>query len=191
LDRLIGLREVFLLLAAVALGFIVLRFWRRGADSASWNTRKGFRPSIGFSRQDGMASVSLLLANESDESVWVEEIEIHLTNLIANDQTVEPPFHEIKKIRQMVPPEDTLPVSLAQTIYKAAGNPQRRYSCVLSSRLRYRIGENWSEETMANYKLQMAGLTANSIGRERKPVPPFPSQNKSSQEAPGEPVKLE
>ena len=138
-----------------------------------------------------MASVSLMLANESEEPVWVEEIEIHLTNLVANAQAVEPSLQEIKKIRQMVPPDDMLPVSLAQTIYKAAGNPQRKYSCVLSSVLRYRIGEKWAEKTMTNYKIKMAGLTADSIGRERKHVPPFPPLNKSRLETPAEPVKLE
>jgi hypothetical protein len=191
LDRVIALSEVVLLLAVVGLVYLVLRIWRREPDSDSWNPRKGFRPRIGFSKQDGMASVSLLLSNGSEEPVWVEEIEIHLTGLVANDQVVEPTFHELKKIRQLVPPDDMLPVSLAQAVYKAAGNPQRKYSCVLSSILRYRVGENWCEKTMANYKLQMAGLTADNIGRERKPVPPFPFQNKSSQDAPPEPVKLE
>jgi hypothetical protein len=191
LDRVITMREVGLLVAAVGLIYLVLRIWRRGPDSDSWKPRKGFRPRIGFSRQDGMASVSLLLANRSEEPVWVEEIEIYLTSLVANDQVVEPSFQEIKKIRQVVPPDDMLPVSLAQVIYKAAGNPQRRYSCVISSVLRFRIGKKWSEQIMPNHKLQMAGLTADSIGRERKHVPAFPSLNKSAQEAPAESVKLE
>ena len=190
LDRAIAMRGLALVLLVVALAYLIHWIWRRRSGSDSWNPSKGFRPHIGFSRQDGMASVSLMLANGTEEEVWVEEIEIHLTKLVAKDQTVEPSFQEIKKIRQMVLPDDILPVSLAQTIYKAAGNPQRRYSCVLSSLLRYRVGEKWSEKAMPNYKLQMAGLTADSIGRERKHVPPFLSQNKSLQDAPAEPVKL-
>jgi hypothetical protein len=184
------MRAIVLLLIAVALGYLVLRIWRWRSESDSWNPRKGFRPHIGFSRQDGMASVSLMLANGTEEQVWVEEIEIRLTNLVATDQAVEPSFQEIKTIRQMVPPDDVLPVSLAHTIYKAAGNPQRKYSCILSSMLRYRIGEVWSEKTMLNYKIHMAGLTADSIGRERKHIPPFPSQNKPREGAPAEPVKF-
>jgi hypothetical protein len=72
-----------------------------------------------------------------------------------------------------------LPISLSQVIYKAAGDPQRKYSCVLSSVLRYRIGEEQFEKQMENYRLQMLGLTASSIQRERKPVPPFQPLEKS------------
>jgi hypothetical protein len=73
----------------------------------------------------------------------------------------------------MVASGDMLPISLSQVIYKAAGDPQRKYSCVLSSVLRYRIGEERFEKKMENYRLQMLGLTASSVQRERKPVPPF------------------
>jgi len=137
-----------------------------------------------------MASVSLLLANGSDEQVWVEEIEIHLSSLVAIEQAVEPTFHEIKKIRQIVPPGEMVPVSLAQAIYKAAGNPQRRYTCVLSSLLSYKIDEKWSEKNMLNYRIQMAGLTADSIDRERKPIPPFPAKNRPPQDVPAVTSKL-
>ena len=51
-----------------------------------------------------MASLSLLLANESDTYVWAEEIEIFLSGLSAEEQTAEPSCREIQKIRQMVAP---------------------------------------------------------------------------------------
>jgi hypothetical protein len=79
----------------------------------------------------------------------------------------------------MVPPGDTSPISLSGVIYKAAGDPQRKYSCVLSSVVRYRIGEEWFEKKMENYRLQMLGLTASGIHRERKPVPPFQPLDRS------------
>ena len=77
----------------------------------------------------------------------------------------------------------------AEVIYKAAGDPQRKYSCVLSSVLRYRIGEERFEKKMENYRLQMIGLTASGIHRERKPVPPFQTQDKS-QDVPAVAAKL-
>jgi hypothetical protein len=168
----------FILSIAVALGYLALRFWRWRNGQDSTGKGKGFRPRIGFTRLDGMASLSLLLANGSGDDIWVEEIEIYLSDLVANDQTVEPTFHEIQKIRQVVGPRDTLPISLAHVIYKAAGNPQRRYSYIFSSLLRYRIGEEWSERVMENYRIRMAGLIAIGINRERKPVPPIPAQKK-------------
>ena len=66
-----------------------------------------------------------------------------------------------------------LPISLCEVIYKAAGNPQRSYSCVLSSVLRYRIGEELFVRPMENYRIRMKGLTVTSVHRERKPVPPI------------------
>jgi hypothetical protein len=169
----------FLLVFAIALGHTVLRFWRRRNVPDPTDRSAGFHPRIGFSRLDGMASLSLLLANGSEEYVWAEEIEIFLSGLTAEEQTAEPSCHEIQKIRQMVPSGDTLPLSLSEVIYKAAGDPQRKYSCVFSSVLRYRIGEERFEKKMENYRLRMLGLTASGIDREREPVHPFQAQDKS------------
>jgi hypothetical protein len=173
------MRETLLLVFAAALGYTVLRFWRRRNAPEPTDRSAGFRPSIGFTRLDGMASLSLLLANGTKRNVWAEEIEIFLSGLSAEEQTAQPSFHEIQKIRQMVTPGDTPPISLSEVIYKAAGDPQRKYSCVLSSVVRYRIGEEQFEKKMENYRLQMLGLTASGIQRERKPVPPFQPLDKS------------
>jgi hypothetical protein len=175
------LRATFLFAFAIALGYAVLRIWRRRNVPDPMDRSDGFRPRIGFTRLDGMESLSLLLANESKEYVWAEEIEIFLSSLSADQQTAEPTCHEIQKIRQMVPSGDMLPISLSEVIYKAAGDPQRKYSCVMSSVLRYRIGEERFEKQMENYRLRMMGLTASDIHRERKPVQPFLAQEKSKE----------
>jgi hypothetical protein len=172
------MRISFFLACAIALGYAVVHFWRRRNVPDRMDKSAGFRPRIGFSRLDGMVSLSLLLENGSKENVWAEEIEIFLSGLSADQQTAEPSFHEVQKIRQMVRSGDTLPISLCEVIYKAAGDPQRKYSCVLSSVLRYRIGEQRLEKKMENYRLRMMGLTASSVHTERKPVPPFEVQEK-------------
>jgi hypothetical protein len=173
------MRATFLLAFAIALGYTALRIWRVRNVTDPADRSGGFRPRIGFTRLDGMASLSLLLANRSKSHVWAEEIEIFLSGLSAEEQTAKPSCHEIQKIRQMVGPRDTLPISLAEVIYKAAGDPQRKYSCVLSSVLRYRIGEERFEMNLENYKLRMLGLTASGISRDRKPVQPLQTQDKS------------
>jgi hypothetical protein len=183
------MRAAFLLVFVIALGYTVLRFWRRRNSPDPTDRSAGFRPRLGFTRLDGMASLSLLLANESKKYVWAEEIEIFLSGLIAEEQTAEPTCHEIQKIRQTVRSGDMLPISLCGVIYKAAGDPQRKYSCVLSSVLRYRIGEEQFEKNMENYRLLMIGLTASGVQRERKPVQPFQTQEKS-QDAPAVAVRL-
>ena len=130
-------------------------------------------PKIGFSRLDGWKSVALLLDNKSDAAVWTEEIEIALTGLVANQQASDATCHEIQKVHQTVRGRDLLPVSLVETIYRAAGKPQRKYSCVMSSIVRYRVGEKWYEEPMKAYQLRMIGLTVAGIPartQDRAPV---------------------
>ena len=185
----IVVRATFFLVLAVALGYGVVRVWLWKSGSVAKDKKNGFRPKIGFTRLDGMVSLSLLLENESTENVWAEEIEIFLSSLRAEDQASEPSLHEIQKIRQMVRSGDMLPVSLCEVIYKAAGNPQRKYTCVMSSVLRYHIGEDRFEKSMENYRLRMAGLTVSSIHRERKPAPRFQIQEES-REVPTMAVKL-
>lgn len=149
-----------------AMGYVALRFWRHRRELAIGETGVDFRPKIGFTRLDGWSSLALLLENRSDTKVWTEEVEIALTDLVATDQTSQATCHEIQKIRQAVPSHDMLPVSLVEAIYKAAGNPQRKYSCVISSVVRYRIGEEWFEKPMQPYRLKMAGLTVRGNRRE-------------------------
>jgi hypothetical protein len=163
-----AIRALVLLLLTGAPGYYALRSRRESARSRKRRGGLDFRPSIGFALQDGYKSVALLLLNKSHSPVWAEEIEIALSELSANEQTSEASCHEIHKIRQTVTPEDMLPISLVETIYLAAGKPQRKYSCVLSSVVRYRVGEKWYEEPMPTYMLRMIGLTVAGIRRERK-----------------------
>src|ERR1700676_958599 len=169
-------RAILLLVFGIALGYTVVRVWRQRNGRDAMDGKSGFRPQIGFTRLDGMVSLSLLLENESDTYVWVEEIEIFLSGLRAEEQATEPSFRGIQKIRQLVHSGDMLPISLCETIYKAAGNPQRKHTCVMSSVLRYRIGEEQFEKKMENYRLRMMGLTISGIRRERNPVSPFQIQ---------------
>jgi hypothetical protein len=173
------LRVTFFLVFAVALGYTALRIWRERNIPDPADKGRGFRPRVGFTRLDGMVSLSLLLANRSKTPVWAEEIEIFLSGLSADEQAAAPSLHGIQKIRQMVSPRDTVPISLAEVIYKAAGDPQRSYSCVLSSILRYRIGEELLQKKMENYKIQMIGLTTAGIHRQRKPVQLAQTQDQS------------
>jgi len=165
---------ILLLVVGAASGSAAAFFWRRKKDEDIPANRKRFRPVLGFTRLDGGESLSLLLTNDSSERVWVEEIELFLSGLKADQQASEPSCHGIQKILQAVRSGDMLPVSLAQAIYNAAGSPQRRYSCLLSSVVRYRIGEESFEKTMDSYRIQMNGLKASRVYREGKPSPAVP-----------------
>lgn len=170
-----GMRATVSFVFAIVLGYSLWRFWRGRMSAAPNDWSEGFRPYIGFTELDGMQSLALLLENGSPNDIWAEEIEIFLSDLHAEQQTAEPTLHRTQKIRQSVLPDDVLPVSLCETIYKAAGDPQLRYSCVLSSVLRYRVGERQLEKKMQTYKVEMLGLTFSSMRRERKPAHALPS----------------
>jgi hypothetical protein len=166
-----------------ASGYTALRIWRKKKGALQNNKHHGFRPRIGFSRLDGMESLSLLLENDFQKHVWAEEIEIFLADLVANNQTADPTLRGTKKIRQMVAPGDTLPISLAEVIYKAAGEPQRKHSSVLFSVLRYRVGEEWFEKELETCRIEMLGLTVSDVRRERKPAQKLPIPEKPKEVA--------
>lgn len=155
------------LLLAGALFYFAFRIWRDKSNRAN-DTGIDFHPTIGFARQDAFKFIAVLLFNKSDDAVWTEEIEIVLTDLKANQQATTASCHEIHKIRQAVPAHDMLPISLVEAIYNAAGRPQLRYSCVMSSVVRYRAGEESFEEPMKIYRLKMAGLTVSEVRQDRK-----------------------
>jgi hypothetical protein len=172
-----GIRGAILLLLLGALVYVFARSRRGRAKSAQRRNGVDFRPNIGFARQDGFKSVAILLDNKSRTPVWTEEIEIALTELTANQQTADATCHETHKIRQTVGPGDLLPISLVETIYVAAGKPQRKYSCVMSSLVRCRVGERCFQKTMPAYRLKMIGLTVAGIRRERHSTYVFASQD--------------
>jgi hypothetical protein len=165
------------LLLAEVLFYFALRIWRATRKRASHSGAE-FHPTIGFARQDAFKSIAVLLFNKSDDSVWTEEIEIVLTELVADQQATTATCHEVHKIRQAVPARDMLPISLVETIYNAAGRPQLRYSCVMSSVVRYRVGEERFEEPMKIYRLKMAGLTVSGARQDRKGGHKFKPQGK-------------
>lgn len=183
------IRAIFLLVFAIPLLYAAVRIWRQGIGVFLTHRSKGFWPRIGFTQLDGMESLSLLLANGSPDIVWAEEIEISLSGLRAEEQTSEASCHEIQKICQAVCGDDMVPISLSGSIYKAAGGPQRKYSCVLSPVLRYRIGEEWFEKKMEDYRIGMVGLKGSSIDVEPKPVHRVQIRNES-QDAPAMALKL-
>lgn len=169
----IAMNTIYLLVVSIALVYLALRFRRSAKDPELTDAFPGFRPRIGFTALDGMQSISLLLENQSTANVWAEEIEISLGDLTTNNQTAEASCREILKIRQMVSADDVLPISLAGVIYKAAGGPQREYSCALSSVLRFRVDETWFERSLDDYRIRMLGLTVAELRRERKRLPQF------------------
>jgi hypothetical protein len=89
----------------------------------------------------------------------VEEAAVALDELEANWQTVVPAGHVIHKILQNVVPGDALSVSLAATIYDAAGRPQGQYSCLVLTDIRYRVLNEWHVAKLEKCRVEMKALT--------------------------------
>jgi hypothetical protein len=168
LNWLTSTREIALLLVTGAVFLSLLRLRRGKSGPGKRSNGIDFYPTIGFAWQDSFKSVALLLANKSGAHVWTEEIEISLQELAAEEQTSVASCHEVHEIRQSVSPRDLLSISLMETIYNAAGRPQRKYSCLMLSVVRFKVGEKWFEEQLPAYRLKMRGLTVASIRPARK-----------------------
>ena len=97
---------------------------------------------------------------------WVGEAIVVLTDLDANLQTAIPTGQVNHTIRQTVVQGDALSVSLAATIYDAAGRPQGQYSCLVSTNVRYRVFDEWRNAQLETCRVEMAALTVLGLRRE-------------------------
>ena len=172
-----------MLLVAVSFGLAAglllyfLRFHRRGNLRQRKETDSNLRLNIGFSDLDGMATLALLVSNKGETDIWIEEIEIFLSELEATFQSGVPSYHGIQSIRGQLSPGEKSSISLSTAIYKAGGQCQRWYSFVLSSVVRYRIGEEWRTKHLENYRVEMIGFITASVRRERQPLQGLKSEN--------------
>lgn len=141
--------------------------WRHKNKAESKCAQIKFAPQLVFSRKDGWRYLELLLVNRSSWTVWVEEANIVLANLRAIWQTTTPAGEARYQILQNVGPNETLGVSLAVSIYNAAGRPQGRYSCLVLTNVRYRVFDEWCDVKLETSRVDMAGYTALDLRRAR------------------------
>ena len=113
--------------------------WRRKNKPESKSAQIKFAPKLEITREDGWVYLELQLVNRSNWTVWVQEATVVLIDLDAKWQTAVSNKQARYEILQNVEPHDTLSVSLARTIYDAAGRPQAPYSCLVSTNVRYRV----------------------------------------------------
>ena len=143
--------------------------WRKTKSKPSpADSQTDFSALLRIFRQDGWVYLELLLINLSEVPVWVEHATIVLSELEANWQTSISTGQAKHPIRQNVGPDDTLRVSLAGAIYDAAGRPQGKYSSLVITTVRYRVGDKWFNQTLDVYRVEMGALTVFSLRREER-----------------------
>jgi hypothetical protein len=139
--------------------------WRQKNKAESKSAQIKFTPKLSITRDHGWISLELLLVNRSSWTVWVEEASVVLTDLDANWQTGIAPGQARQQILQNVSSHDSLSVSLARTIYDAAGRPQGPYSCLVLTNVRYRVFDEWYDAKLERCRVVMAALTVVGLRR--------------------------
>jgi hypothetical protein len=144
----------------------LFRWWQK-PGSESERIEIDFAPKLRIIRDNGWVSLELLLANRSKVTVWVEEARVVLSELDANWQTSIATGQAKHEIRQHVPPDDGLAMSLASAIYNAAGRPQGPYSCLVFTDVLCRVGDEWFSKALDTCRVEMAALTVIRLRRSR------------------------
>lgn len=141
-------------------------WWRKGGPESK-PIQIQFAPTLRTTRDYGPQSLELLLVNRSSVMVWVEEAMVGLTELDASLQTSTSTCQARHAIHQIVRSQDALSVSLSSDIYDAAGRPQGKYSCLVFTDIRYRVGDEWLNKTLDPCRVKMAALTVVGLRRSR------------------------
>jgi len=130
--------------------------WRQKNKPESKAGQIKFAPKLRIA--DGWV-LELLLVNRSSWTVWVKEATIALVDLNAKEQTAIPTRGAKYEILQNVAPRDSFSVSLARSIYDAAGRPQGRYSCLVRTTVLYHVFNEWCSARLDTSRVEMAALT--------------------------------
>jgi hypothetical protein len=139
--------------------------WRQKNKAERKSAQIKFAPKLVIYRERGWVTLELSLVNRSSWMVWVEEATVILDDLDAASQSEVATGQARYEILQNVGANDTLNVSLAASIYNAAGRPQGQYSCLVSTDVRYRIFDEWCYAELETCRVEMAGLTAVDLRR--------------------------
>jgi hypothetical protein len=140
-----------------------VQFWESGMFHSLYRTEIDVTPKIEITENDRWFSLNLLLVNRSNIRIWAEEATVALADLDATSQTSIATGQAIHIIRQPIGPQETLALSLAQSVYEAAGNPQGTYNCIISTTIRLRSGDRWLERVDQQRRLEMRALVPVSL----------------------------
>jgi hypothetical protein len=137
--------------------------WRQKNKAGSKSAQTKFAPKLRITRENGWVYLELQLVNHSSSTVWIQEAAVVLIDLNADSQTAVSNGQAKYEILQNVGPNDTLCVSLARTIYDAAGRPQGPYSCLVSTIVRYRVFDEWCNAKLETHRVEMAALKVRGL----------------------------
>jgi len=133
--------------------------WRQKNKANSKSAQIKFAPKLGMTHNDGWAYLELQLVNRSSWWVWVKEATLVLIDLDAESQAEISTGEAKLKIHQNMLSSEELSVSLARTIYDAAGKPQGPYSCFVLTNVLYRVFDEWCNAQLEAYHVEMEALS--------------------------------
>jgi hypothetical protein len=141
--------------------------WRRKNKAESNSAQIKFAPTLEICGENGWVYLQLRLVNRSTCTVWVQEAAVVLIGLNAIWQAADSNGQARYEILQNVGPNEKLCVSLATTIYDAAGRPQGPYSCLVKTTVHYRAFDEWHDAQLETYRVEMAAISVLSLHRAR------------------------
>jgi hypothetical protein len=147
---------------------VALFLHRRREDHGFSHIRIDLIPSERITTFDGWVALELQLVNRSDAKLWIEDAHLVVTDLEAHFQTAPATGQQIRKIGQAAAPDEGISVSLAGSLYEAAGRPQGPYSFLLSGTIHYRIGEDWTRVNIRPHRIEMTALSVVRVRRIRR-----------------------
>ena len=139
--------------------------WRSKSKPDSKSAQIKFAPHLTIIRKDDWTYLELQLVNRSSWWVWVEEASVVLIDLDAESQAEISTGEAKLKIHQNMLSSEELSVSLARTIYDAAGKPQGPYSCFVLTNVLYRVFDEWCTAQLEAYHVEMAALSVLGLRR--------------------------
>lgn len=141
--------------------------WRCGNWPKSKLAQIEFAPTLEITREHDWVYLELQLVNRFAWTVRVREASCVSIGLDAKQQTAVSNGQSRYEILQNVEPQEVLRVSLARTIYDAAGRPQAPYSILVSTNARYRVFGERCEMNLETCCVEMAALTLRGLHKAR------------------------
>jgi hypothetical protein len=132
--------------------------WRRKGQPETKAAQIKFLPEVQIDRVNGWSNLTLALVNQSSFMVWIEEARVELAEVQAKVQATKPLGSITQQILQYVGAKEALSVSLANAVYDAAGRPQGTYTCVLRTKVRYSVFDEWCDASAATCRIAMAAI---------------------------------
>lgn len=160
----LSIKLIVIVVAILSIVWLALKVWR---DNRGLDSEVNLKADLHVSKDQGWTFFNLLLVNGCRMNVAVVDATFTISGLVAQFQASPAATETTFKIRRIVKPGAALGVDLVEHFYNAAGRPQRSYTFVVATTVRYRARGKVVEQALPLYRVKMFALSANRLWRVR------------------------